>query len=384
MLNTAGCAVLQSGDKEDVLGRILDARHPSGALLGTDTTQRPSPVESLLRFGSLVNQIHPERCMDGRAQEAFGRASHGYEALCAMDSGDVATANAIWEKAKSSASSSPWWEGRSLADMQSFLEFRSAALNSLYTEIAPKLGATGIACVEHLNSLIEHAERTCEHLDKKGGISRSHLWHAKPQLKRSVQEAAVHYVDLLCHLRVMHCYCLLQGQQYLHMADLHAASPLSRLGNLLEESLQREKTNEKLQQELAAGNAGDIEDAEVDPLDRFMASIEAEVVHEGMLETEKRDNSEITATNGSTTGSNEADGNGPCQKGIPAPTGASANSLQGVHGKSVHLTAEAADAEKRAAASALLAEEGKACAQRDLQNHLLGELASDESDVEQK
>jgi len=141
---------------------------------------------------------------------------------------------------------------------------------------------------------------------------------------------------------------------------------------------------EKLQQELAAGNAGDIEDAEVDPLDRFMASIEAEVVHAGMLETEKRDKSEITATNGSTTGSNEADGNGPCQSGIPAPTGASAHSLQGVHGKSVHLTAEAADAEKRAAASALLAEEGKACAQRDLQNHLLGELASDESDAEQK
>ena len=326
--------------------------------------------------------------MDGRAQEAFGRASHGYEALCAMDSGDVATANAIWEKAKSFASSSPWWEGRSLADMQSFLEFRSAALNSLYTEIAPKLGATGIACVEHLNSLIEHAERTCEHLDRKGGISRSHLWHAKPQLKRSVQEAAVHYVDLLCHLRVMHCYCLLQGQQYLHMTDLHAASPLPRLGNLLEESLQREKTNEKLQQELAAGNAGDIEDAEVDPLDRFMASIEAEVAHEGMLESEeKRDKSETTATNENTTGSNEADGNGPCQKGKPAgfSTGATgANSLQGVHGKSVHLTAEAADAEKRAAASALLAEEGKACAQRDLQNHLLGELASDESDVEQK
>ena len=167
------------------------------------------------------------------------------------------------------------------------------------------------------------------------------------------------------------------------MADLHAASPLSRLGNLLEESLQREKTNEKLQQELAAGNAGDIEDAEVDPLDRFMASIEAEVAHEGMPETEKKDKSEITATNGSTTG-NEADGNGPCQKGIAAPTGASANSLQGFHGKSIHLTAEAADAEKRAAASALLAEEGKACAQRDLQNHLLGELASDESDVEQK
>ena len=31
-----------------------------------------------LRYTSLVNQIHPERCMDGRAEQAFVRASEAY------------------------------------------------------------------------------------------------------------------------------------------------------------------------------------------------------------------------------------------------------------------------------------------------------------------
>lgn len=81
-------------------------RHPSGALLGEDTLQRPSPLESLqrcacvlawgqiklhemiaclalgpetdVRYKSLVNQIHPERCVDARAKEAFARSSAAF------------------------------------------------------------------------------------------------------------------------------------------------------------------------------------------------------------------------------------------------------------------------------------------------------------------
>lgn len=35
------------------------------------------PLDSA-RYKSLVNQIHPERCMDGRARLAFNRASEAY------------------------------------------------------------------------------------------------------------------------------------------------------------------------------------------------------------------------------------------------------------------------------------------------------------------
>ena len=365
--------VLQPGDKEDALGRILDARHPSGALLGADSSQRPSPVESLLRYTSLVKQIHPERCMDGRAQQAFDRASQGYDALCAMDSGFDLT----WEDSKSGTASgrTHWWESKSLADIQMFLEFRSAALNALYTEIAPNLGA-GMASLDHLNTLIENAQRTCEHLDRKEGIPRSRFWHVKSRPKRSAQESAMHYVDLLCHLRGMHCFCLLQGKQFVHVADLHAASPLAKLSTLLQQSLQHAKSNEELQQKLAAGNQ---EDDEVDPLDKFMASLEEEVQHEQTIEPEKRRKCDAT----------DAQSKGHSEEQLLHGTGKEAElSAVSAHkglGKTVHLTAEAADAEKRAAASALLAEERKACAQRDLQNHLLGELASDdESDADKQ
>ena len=378
MLSAMGGSILQPGDKEDALGRILDARHPSGALLGTDTSQRPSPLESLLRYTSLVNQIHPERCMDTRARQAFLRASLGYDALCALDAGfEFLT---IWEDAKSekcdTSSRAQWWESRSLADLQTFLEFRSAALNALYTDISPNLGAPGMASIAQLNSLIEHAERTCEHLDRKKDIPRSRFWPAQPVPKRSAQEAAVHYVDLLCHLRGMHCFCLLHSKQFVHLADLHAASPLGKLGTLLQESLQHQKNNEKLQEELAA--AADEEDG-VDPLDKFMASLEEEVQHQPESEALEKWKS---ADDGKTMEGRQSNGQEqPQSKGKEAER--SAVSGNPTSGKTVHLTAEAADAEKRAAASALLAEEGKACAQRDLQNHLLGELASDESDADQ-
>ena len=373
--------VLQ-GDKEDALGRILDARHPSGALLGADSSQRPSPVESLLRYTSLVKQIHPERCMDSRAQQAFDRASRGYDALCAMDSGFDLT----WEDSKSGTASegrTHWWQSKSLADIQTFLEFRSAALNALYTEIAPNLGAPGMASLDHLNTLIEHAQRTCEHLDRKEGIPRSRFWHVKSRPKRNAQESAMHYVDLLCHLRGMHCFCLLQGKQFVHVADLHAASPLAKLSTLIQQSLQNAKSNEELQQKLAAGNQ---EDDEVDPLDKFMASLEEEVQHEQAMEPEKRRKCDATDPQNMTEGNGSK---GHSEEQLLHGTGKEAeHSAVSAHkglGKTVHLTAEAADAEKRAAASALLAEEGKACAQRDLQNHLLGELASDdESDADKQ
>lgn len=368
--------VLQPGDKEDALGRILDARHPSGALLGADSSQRPSPVESLLRYTSLVKQIHPERCMDGRAQQAFNRASRGYDALCAMDSGFDLT----WEDSKSETASAGrihWWESKSLADIQTFLEFRSAALNALYTEIAPNLGAPGMASLDHLNTLIEHAQRTCEHLDRKEGIPRSRFWHVKSRPKRSAQESAMHFVDLLCHLRGMHCFCLLQGKQFVHVADLHAASPLAKLSTLIQQILQHAKSNEELQQKLA----DDEEDDDVDPLDKFMASLEEEVQHEAM-EPEKRRKCDATDAQNMTEGNGKSGSKGHSEEELLHGTGKEAeHSAVSAHkglGKTVHLTAEAADAEKRAAASALLAEEGKACAQRDLQNHLLGDLASDD------
>eukprot|EP00435_Cladocopium_sp_Y103_P046002 s1277_g13.t1 len=374
--------VLQPGDKEDALGRILDARHPSGALLGADSSQRPSPVESLLRYTSLVNQIHPERCMDGRAQQAFDRASHGYDALCAMDSGFVYNWDA--KSGTASAGRTHWWESKSLADIQTFLEFRSAALNALYTEIAPNLGAPGMASLDHLNTLIEHAQRTCEHLDRKEGIPRSRFWHVKSCPKRSTEESAVHYVDLLCHLRGMHCFCLLQGKQFVHVADLHAASPLAKLSTLLQQSLQHAKSNEELLQKLAAGNQ---EDDDVDPLDKFMESLEEEVQHEQAMEPEKRRKCDATDAQKATVEGNGSKGHSEellHGTGKEAEHSAVSANHKGL-GKSVHLTAEAADAEKRAAASALLAEEGKACAQRDLQNHLLGELASDdESDADKQ
>lgn len=219
-----------------------------------------------------------------------------------------------------------------MADLQVCLEFRSAALNAVL-EIVPKLGPD----MRLLDNLILHAQKICEHLDRSRGI-RSRFWPQSPASiqGRSGQASAVHYADLLCYLRELHCFCSLQGKQFHHMADLHAASPHRNVSALLQECLAHEKGREQLQTVLAAFDQGG-NDPEIDPLDKFMASIQvpetsgtiqSEVVHKQTTcltqEVEKR----------------KASQSGTCKK--------------------VHLTAEAAAAERRAAASALLTAQGKA------------------------
>ncbi|CAJ1401774.1 unnamed protein product [Effrenium voratum] len=341
---------LQPGDKEDVLGRILDARHPSGALLGEDTLQRPSPLESLQRYKSLVNQIHPERCVDARAKEAFARSSAAFDAVCAMDSGCAST----WEVAKSRPAShgaqSRWWEVSSVAEMQNLLDFRMAATKALYSEMACSLDAAGC---EQLEQQILSAEKVSEHLDRLSEIKRNRFWPVSRGTP-TPQQSALRYIDILCHLRGVHCFEQLHGRQYHHAADLQAATPLTQLGDLLRRCLQRSAPSEL---SMAASDG----ESDTDPLDRFMASIEAEVSlpHSGRAEV-----SQIL----------REEPQGLADSGRPRlrPTATTS---------STHLTAEGAVAEQRAAASAMAAADGQAKQQRQLQNQLLGDLES-ESEAE--
>ena len=199
-------------------------------------------------------------------------------------------------------------------------------------EIVSELGSDIVL----LESVILHAKRTCEHLDRNSGI-RSRFW-TRPQ-QRSAQDSVMYFVDLLCHLRVVHCFCSLQSKQFHHIADLQAASPLANVNALLQECINSERGREKLQLELA--ECSHAESDMVDPLDKYMESLEVpEAVAVNLGEVKIKEGQKEKRDIGSEMGGTALSKVAKCQK--------------------VHLTAEAAGAEKRAAASALLAEEGKA------------------------
>ena len=183
------------------------------------------------------------------------------------------------------------------------LDFRSAALSALL-ELASDPNASS------LGSLIFTAERMCEHLDRNAGIPRSRFWPSKGKANKGTQESIVFYLDLLCHARALHCFCLLKNRQFHHIADLYAASSPSTTSEAIRKVLFKKM---EVDDDIAMGGMDDM-----DPLDRYMALLETEVTVSGRAEIARNGESKL------------------------------------------HLTAEGAAAEQRAAASASLAEEGKA------------------------
>uniref|UniRef100_A0A7S4PY57 J domain-containing protein n=1 Tax=Alexandrium monilatum TaxID=311494 RepID=A0A7S4PY57_9DINO len=288
---------LRSGDREDALGRILEARTPTAALLGSAGAAW-DPAERLGRFRHLVNQVHPDRCVDPRATAALEQASRAYDALCAADAsgGSAEEARELWlaDLAGTRPSTgSRWWHSSSVAELDRLLEFRGAASRALRVELAPQMNPAGLA---RLSARVVDAERACECLDRACGFERHRLW---PVRKRPLppdagegadsaidapasdgkasawaQRGAARLVDLLSHLRGVHRFCLLRGRAFDHQAELAAASPPASVGALLLELLGEGRAEAvTITCGLRAPDAGE----GVDPLDAYMEVIEAEL-----------------------------------------------------------------------------------------------------------
>ncbi|CAE7816410.1 unnamed protein product [Symbiodinium sp. CCMP2592] len=337
--------LLISEDREDAIGRVLAATYPSGALLGDNSVIRPSPPDALHRYRSLVNQIHPERCVDPRAEQAFVRASQAFDVLCEMDSEpDNSPDSAAWEAcisqpANMASCSGRWWGVSTVADLDRCLEFRSVAMDILF-KLTARADETRIRLLE---KLIRDGEKICEHLDRQQQIPRHRLWPVKARAKYQGANAAVlRYLDVLCHLRSVHCFCQLRNRHFHHSVELLAASPLADMEGLLAKALAPEAVREPepmLHVKRMADEAG------LDPLDEYMAAIDiaakeaiCAAVPQNLPDTGKAETRLCQEASKET------------QSFAERPNGPS---------ETLHRTAEAAGAEERVAESA-----GKAAAEK--------------------
>lgn len=363
--------LLQPGDKEDAIGRILDARTPEGALLGPEG-KRPTPTEGLERYRTVINQVHPDRCADRRASAAFERASRAFDALVAADSRGSPEVGE-WD-APRPCRGVTWWEFGGIRDLDRVLEFRIAVTNLLWSELAPSLDARGL---ERLQRRVADAERMCEHLDRGKGQPRSRLWPSSPSIAGSLEAQArclaVRLVDVLCYLRVVHRYCQLTGRSFAHLAELEAFAAWNQVTAQLrvmltaDANLQYDGASYPAMEMDLTAPEGDDPDG-VDPLDAFMTGIEAE------LETLHS----VGATSAPTLGGRAVQ--------AANPTGAMECSLPTV-GSKKRQASEAHPGFRLATGGVVQLAPEKAPnngLSKGLQDKLLGDLDSDESEIEDK
>mmetsp|Transcript_6915 Transcript_6915/g.14974 ORF Transcript_6915/g.14974 Transcript_6915/m.14974 type:complete len:415 (-) Transcript_6915:65-1309(-) len=279
---------------DDAIGRILLASTPAEALLTPGDAPMEASMAVAARYRHLVARVHPDCCVDPRAGEAFGRASRAFDALCAQEAAADETldsAGDAWDRSMASPGSC-WWDAIGSADeLDRLLEYRHAASETLLGEIRRMDADVALAA---LRVSVLDAERACEHLDRLRGFPFSRLWPDRRRVSttpnaRNIQavDKAKHctarYLDLLLHLRAVHRFCPLSRRSYDHAVQLEAGSPpclVARAArNLVGSDAHLELASRGGCEEGQADGQEDVEmeDADCDPLDAYMAKVEAEL-----------------------------------------------------------------------------------------------------------
>jgi len=169
-----------------------------------------------------------------------------------------------------------------VTELDRILEHRAAVLQALKDELCPPWNPNKL---QALQKEVESASRMCEHLDRAMGLSRNRLWPTKAQTPGDasilLQSYFARFVDLITHLRAVHRFCQFQGQAYNHPAELEALSSIGMVRERLLQALSRSSCQQQHSVphtaiESAIDAKMDIAE-DVDPLDAYMAKIEAEL-----------------------------------------------------------------------------------------------------------
>eukprot|EP00927_Polykrikos_kofoidii_P077771 TRINITY_DN74684_c0_g1_i1.p1 TRINITY_DN74684_c0_g1~~TRINITY_DN74684_c0_g1_i1.p1 ORF type:complete len:335 (-),score=63.83 TRINITY_DN74684_c0_g1_i1:152-1156(-) len=220
----------------------------------------PSTVKQ--RYKQLALKVHPDKCSDPRAKEAFQRVSKAFDALHTRESQE----RHLRERGRRKDSTAPhrqkhgsdgaregtaWWDTGTWAEFERRFKKRErmeAALRAkFFTHVQGKF--------QHrkLRQQVFSAERSCEQLDRLKKIGESDLWApefreeypGKSEMQVAAFEGAKttwdevlerkeldcpeycasRLLDLLTHLRTVHIYCLHCGCHFDDEDDLEKNCP---------------------------------------------------------------------------------------------------------------------------------------------------------------
>ncbi|CAE7405978.1 unnamed protein product [Symbiodinium natans] len=301
------------------VAKILAAANPFARLELEPEAVDVAVVRS--HYRRLALAVHPDKCKEPQAKEAFQALSEAFEKLsstvgqaqCLREAGlqaKAAKAAKVSRAARAPGAPGPmggpptdeerkarWWDTKTWEEFEERLRHREraeAALRLRY-EGGLRLRFSTRKMREHVRA----AERSVEHLDRNAGMTESPLWPPEStQAAREVEEevakarqtepwpgaanellpnynerlelndpalALQRLLELLTHLRAVHRYCLFCGCTYDSAKDMDEHCP-----GITEEEHEEENIPARDAEEKEAGEAGE------DPLEAYMASIDAE------------------------------------------------------------------------------------------------------------
>lgn len=275
------------------------------------------------QYRRLALAVHPDKCKEPKAKEAFQALSEAFERLSSAVGQAQCLREAGAKAAKVSKRGSPgpeppenggaptaedrkarWWDTKTWEEFEERLRHRERAEAALRLRYC-----SGLRLRFSTKKMREHvraAERSVEHLDRNMGLAESFLWppestqsardleeevakarqtepwpgaanellpdyNERPELN-DPQMALQRLLELLTHLRAVHRYCLFCGCTYDSTEDMEENCP----GVTEEEHEEASSAGLRSSQKSTAAQPEEPEDEEEDPLEAYMVSVEAE------------------------------------------------------------------------------------------------------------
>jgi len=298
----------------DVVRRVLEAT-TLFARLGLPNAAAESGLLKR-QYRQLALLVHPDKCSHERAKEAFQKLSEAFDSLSddgeqrrylvelhGAHGGMAAEAAAVSSRRRrrrgaaarpEAADDGRWWNTQTWEEFEQRFRHRDAAEAALHVEFTR--GVKAVHFAQRVRSQVRMAERSVEHCDRGAGFPESDLWppasrlnagaieqviepqpgndamHQRPDLEHA-RDASSRLLELLTHLRTVHRYCLYCGCVFDSFEDLERNCP-----GFTEEVHERAPSiAARTDKERAFQPAGQVEVFEEDPLDSFMAGMQAQL-----------------------------------------------------------------------------------------------------------
>ncbi|CAJ1341694.1 unnamed protein product [Effrenium voratum] len=263
-------------------------------------------------YRRLALAVHPDKCSDAKAKDAFQALSEAFEKLssevgqkqCLKEAGIFqGKARQAQRPQSQDDTKAHWWDTKTWEEFEERLRHRQRAEEALTRQYSSGLRAR--FATFKVRNYVKAAERAVEHLDRQKELPESPLWPPEStQAARDLEEevakarqtepwpgaanellpdyqeraelndaalAIQRLLELMTHLRTVHLYCIYCGCTYDSPADMDRNCP-----GITEEEHDEAKSFGVRNSEETCVEAH-VPDEGEDPLEAYMATINAEL-----------------------------------------------------------------------------------------------------------
>eukprot|EP01127_Copromyxa_protea_P012835 TRINITY_DN3377_c0_g3_i2.p1 TRINITY_DN3377_c0_g3~~TRINITY_DN3377_c0_g3_i2.p1 ORF type:complete len:230 (-),score=30.60 TRINITY_DN3377_c0_g3_i2:143-832(-) len=219
-------------DVSEEVSRVLSASNFYSRLsLTAEMTQKSSVRQA---YYKIALQIHPDKCTDARATDAFKHLSEAFETLYDTTTQETYLFSLSQPKrnvrGKCSARDDPrgkpkspppkQWRKKSMEEVLRDLKKKEAEEKALREQFTANMKSR--FANKRMIRDIETACRIAEDLDRQSGIEESELWPISNEIFDAGEQGLR---QLLNHIRSSHFFCIYCGVRYDDQQDLEGNCP---------------------------------------------------------------------------------------------------------------------------------------------------------------